>query len=230
MDETLVRIRFQVLCLLLLISSLLMVHAVEADTELRYEDGIFDTEVILQNYVDGSGMLHRTHLRQKFVLSDFGLRDGYKVDWVKVCWGDHLGHVLDTVKFDIRLRDEDGDPITARSGLVSPSSATWHSYDVSRAGFISDSYFYVELIAKAADVYYRAEYVAAYSGLLECSEYSTDENGDAWTHEEVLHYGIRVFVSKLGPVPEFSLSIPIVTSIATVAYLAIRKRISKKLE
>jgi len=223
--------RFRALCLLLLVSPLLLVHPVRADLELGYDDGSFETSVILQNYVDGSGVLHLTHLRQKFVLSDFDLSGTFKVEAVIVCWGSPT-LMFDTVKFDIRLRDEDDTPITALSGLVSPSTPTWQRYDdVSRAGFTSDSYFYVELIAKAADALYRAEYVAADSTLKECSEYSTDENGDAWTQEEVLHYGIRVFVSEvLGPVPEFSLSIPIVTSIATVAYLAIRKRISRKLE
>jgi len=226
--------RFRALCLLLLVGVLFLsvvgVASVSADLELAYDDGRFDTEVILQNYYDTA--LHRTHLRQKFVLSDFPWlpKNGYWVKEVKVCWGDHSGNVLDTVKFDIRLRDEDGIPITVLRDLVSPPSATWHIYDVSGARFISDSYFYVELIAKAADADYRAEYVAAVSDQPECSEYSTDENGDAWTPEAELHYGIRVFVSKLGPVPELSLSIPIVTSIATVAYLAIRKRISRKLE
>jgi len=223
------------LCLLLLVSSLLLsvvgVASVSADFELAYDDGSFETNVILQNYWDTA--LQRTHLRQKFVLSDFPqytLTQGWvKVEAVEVCWGSPT-IVIDTVVFDIRLRDGDGTPITALSGLTSPVGVTppfWSRYDdVSSAGFTSNSYFYVELIAKSG-----AEYVAADSGQLECSEYSTDENGVAWTQEAVLHYGIRVIVSKLlGPVPEFSLSIPIVASIATVAYLAIRKRISRKLE
>jgi len=220
--------RFRVLCLLLLVSSLLLsvvgVASVSADLELAYDDGSFESAKVLG--YDGEATYD---LRQKFVLSDFGqlsLTQGWvRVEAVEVCW---LIQV-DTVTFDIRLRDEDGTPIIALSGLTSPVGVTppfWSRYDdVSSKGFTSDSYFYVELIAISG-----AEYVGLDTGARTHSAWSTDGGGSTWVGDSTGTYGIRVIVTKLGPVPEFSLSIPIVTSIATVAYLAIRKRISRKLE
>lgn len=85
-------------------------------------------------------MIHDSqYLRQRFLVSNFGLSGDYLVKTVRMYWRatpeDFAG--------EIKLHDYDTGEVVTAVSFTQPVSG-WHDYDVSGLGFVSD-HFYVEL-------------------------------------------------------------------------------------
>jgi hypothetical protein len=156
-----------------------------AEGELAYDDGECD---LLYPSIH-----HQQYLRERFLVTDFGISGDCLVETVRVfwfgAWPDFTG--------EIKLRDYDtGELITAASLGYIPTSfpGQWYDYDVSGSSFVND-HFYVELWQTSP--YPTCGLIGAdkdppYYGM---SEVSTDY-GENWGITHTMNYMIRVIVAS----------------------------------
>jgi len=147
---------------------------------LAYDDGTSEINV----------MIHENqYLRQRFLISDFGLSGNYLVKTVQINWA--LGIPPEDFAGEIKLRDYDtGNVVTAAS--FTPPLSGWYDYDVSGSGFVSD-HFYVELWWTGGFSYISGDTDAPHHGM---SEISTD-SGATWqlsTYPVTGHYEIDFMI------------------------------------
>ncbi len=133
------------------------------DTVLSYDDGTFDGIY---------PMIHQSqYLRQRFLVSDFGLSGDYLVKTVRISW---WRHGLEDFTGVIKLRDRGTGNIVPAASFSNPAEG-WQDYDVSGSGFVSDD-FYVELWQTAGYGYIYADTHEPHHGM---SEFSTN-SGENW--------------------------------------------------
>lgn len=130
---------------------------------LAYDDGTSETYALISQI---------QYLRQRFLVSDFGLSGDYLVKTVQINWGP--GIPPEDFAGEIKLRDYDTGNVVTAGSFTRPLSG-WYDYDVSGSGFVSD-HFYVELWQTGGFSYICGDTDAPHHGM---SEVSTD-SGATW--------------------------------------------------
>ena len=144
-------------------------------------------------YDDGTGEIYAEvhitqYLRQRFLVSDFGLSGDYLVKTVRICWWRHGPEDFTGV---IKLRDRETGDLVPAASFSNPAEG-WQDYDVSGSGFVSDD-FYVELWQTAG---YGYIYADTHTPHHYRSEVSTDSGG-TWHLCSNMDFMIRVVVTPL---------------------------------
>ncbi|MEM3626929.1 MAG: hypothetical protein QXZ25_02770 [Candidatus Bathyarchaeia archaeon] len=118
----------------------------------------------------------------------------------------------------------DGDGTELKSLVVTPTTTGWFDVPIDPPVEVS------------GDFYIAIEWTTGYQPLLGIDSTSPDSRSywrvspsQAWTLVKNRDYMIRAVVEQVvAPIPEFSLTIPVATSLTAIIYLAIRKRISRR--
>jgi len=154
---------------------------VAAPVELAYDDGTCDgnhPEVHVNQY-----------LRQKFLVSDFGLSEDCLVEIVRICWGPYL--LPQDFVGVIKLRDHDtGYVVTAASFSYFDIISGWQDYDVSGSDFVSD-HFYVELWQTSGFGYICSDD----EGTLHYMGETSKDGGVTWSMWASMNFMIRASVT-----------------------------------
>jgi len=142
-------------------------------------------------YDDGTGEIyaevHTTqYLRQRFLVSDFGLYGDYLIKTVRICW---WRHGLEDFTGVIKLRDSQTGDLVPAASFSNPAEG-WQDYDVSGLGFVSDD-FYVELWQTAGYGYIYADTHEPHHGM---SEFSTNSGANWHVSALEMDFMIRALV------------------------------------
>ena len=151
------------------------------DTVLAYDDGTGEI------YAE----VHTTqYLRQRFLVSDFGLYGDYLIKTVRINWGP----TSEDFAGEIKLRDYDTGEVVTAVSFTRPGSG-WYDYDISGLGFVSD-HFYVELWHTAGFGYICGDTDAPHH---EMSEVSTNAgvNWHLFNYPVTGHYEMDFMVRAL---------------------------------
>ncbi len=153
----------------------------DVDGVLAYDDGTFEIYP----------MIHESqYLRQRFLVSDFGLSGDYLIKTVRINWGP----TSEDFAGEIKLRDYDTGEVVTAVSFTRPASG-WHDYDVSGLGFVSD-HFYVELWHTAGYGYIYADTDAPHHKMSEVST-NAGVNWHLFNYPVTGHYEMDFMVRAL---------------------------------
>ncbi|MBA7632869.1 hypothetical protein ES703_40424 [subsurface metagenome] len=153
----------------------------DVDGVLAYDDGTFEIYPMINE---------SQYLRQRFLVSDFGLSGDYLIKTVRINWGP----TSEDFAGEIKLRDYDTGEVMTAVSFTRPASG-WQDYDISGSGFVSD-HFYVELWRTGGFGYICGDTDAPHYGM---SEFSTN-SGENW-HVSALEMDFMVRALVVPGVP-----------------------------